>query len=418
MLYNSGGGGGTVAFDGNTARTADLSVGPHTALDASNNKITGPNGWTIKVGAPGTTGVIDHVSVNNNTVAGQMTVIDYDSNQVYWFNPDDNHPLGSTTDTSSLSVNNDTVGKAVYIQAGDYYRTVSVTGLTALDLSAQIGSFSQNVQFNTNITGNNSNYEDIQIGDFVLWNPPAGLIDPSVLPPAFLSVTGTAGYLNITAGENANVSVSGFTATKNDGNGSAVSVLAKDGATIALNKITADHGGVYVTAGDSAVMIAVTNTTASNLAIVNGNGSTFFDLEHDNLGTNGADQYTPPTQDAPQYALDLQSGYLGNGNDTGSTTTVLNALNVVDGLGVFLNSSYLNGANVTASTVMTNTVVCDFGTIDGGSLGTSAGSSDGSGTGGVDDTSNAYIDLNPGSSSGSFAVVNFAGYADIPSQPQ
>jgi hypothetical protein len=509
-------GGGHVTFDGNTARTGNITVGSGTTLDASKDTITGPLGWTITVGAADTTAV-DNVTVNNdNVTAGPLTVNVLDDGPVYWAPPDDKHPNGQVLPSSNLSVNNNTVAKAVTINAGNYFQTVTV-GTTGTSLNSTIGTNSQTVQYNNKISGN----ENITVGDFFSPNPPipalpassfllagtagslhnltignnaaggvsqaaivagnltvsvgdnAGAVtvvrptggsdsvtvgdnsgpvtvtgtdtaadkvaltedievgtnpNPKVSIPVTVggslaasgsgswtqtiavgdnvslnvsssvvgsqtieagnsdSVTVTSasvGSSSITAGDNASISVSGVTATSGD-----VSVIAGLSSTlISLDKITANHGQVFVQADDGAAVIGVTNTTASYMQILNGNGSTYFDLEHDNLSTGTADF------SSAAFGMDLETG-------TGNNIIYMNALNVLDGMFVTCNSQY----GTSFDTVFVNSVVSDFGTIDGGSAGVNPNP--------PFDTANVYIDVNPGTSLG-FNVINFSGYPTI-----
>jgi hypothetical protein len=142
----------------------------------------------------------------------------------------------------------------------------------------------------------------------------------------------TAGAVNITAGDNASLLLSGVSA-------GTVMLTAGNNATVSVSNLTAP-GDLDISVGDNAQSVAVKGSTSDNLNILQTGtkGSPLFDLENDTI----------------QNELDLNAG-------DGNNTLVLSNLNVAVELLVRLGG----GEN----TVSADHVAALFGSLDGGPSG-------------------------------------------------
>ncbi len=261
-------GGGSATFDGSSASSAHITVGkgPST-VDVSGDTI-GAGGLGVNVGTPGNT-ALDEVTVNNDAVAGALAVNVFDDGPQYWILPDTNHPNGQILPSSNLSVNNDTVKGAESVSTGNFFRTVTVGG-TAGSLSATIGdgspltSNSQTVAFNTAVSG----AESITVGNAFPSQPPIPL-----LPTSTFSLSGSAGSLALTVGNNF---AGGVSDTAVVAGNQSVSIGSGAGA-VTVVRPTAGNDTITVGANSGAVTVSGTDTapdkTTLTETITVGNGS-------------------------------------------------------------------------------------------------------------------------------------------------
>lgn len=294
------GGGGTVKYGNSTASWANIKVGAGSAtVVANNDTITGSGGLTVTVGTPSSTGQdkvsvsndtvagsmnvsvgthgntgLDNVMANNDSVAGSMNVNVFDDGPQYWSVLP--LPLGTILPSSNLTMNNDTVGGALGISTGNFFRNVTVGSdntanfVTAGSLSAVIGSGptltsnSEAVLFNTHVSG----AEGITVGDFFSVQPPIPLLTPSTF-----TLNGNAGSLALSVGKNAaggvsqNATVTGDVSMSVGINGGAVTMLRPTSGNSTVN-IGDNSGAVTVSGNDDAGDADLTEniTVGSNLS--------------------------------------------------------------------------------------------------------------------------------------------------------
>ena len=234
---------------------------------------------------------------------------------------------------NAISIQGSSGGLQVAGNGSSSSATFPLSSVREIDLSLLNGN--ENVTMgNFNISGNVSINAGSGSDNFSLSAIQANLINISVAGPGADTVTlnnASAGSANITAGDNASLSLNGVIAA------SSVNLTAQNNATIVVNNLAAT-GDLDITVGDNTQSVSVKGSTANNVSIIQtgSTGSPLFDLENDTIRHN----------------LNLTAG---GGNNRLVFSHLQVATDLIVALGGGKNS--LSAGNVTAM----------FGSINGGS---------------------------------------------------